>query len=93
MKVKVLVIQERPEEYRSRKGVDVKLTVLTVVDMEEESSDRLLNTFDYVLSEEEANYAGGKLVEKQIVVAVRTLEVKFGGRLRARGRIITPKEA
>ncbi|MFZ4695944.1 MAG: hypothetical protein ACOYMV_12535 [Verrucomicrobiia bacterium] len=93
MKMTVLVIQERPEEYTGKRGL-VKQTILAVVDMEPETRDRLATTLDYVLSEEEqGQFAGGKLIEKQIQIAVTGLEVKFGGRLRARGRIIPAQGA
>lgn len=93
MKMNVLVIQERPEEYTGKRG-PVKLTLLAVVDMDPDTADRLATTLDYVLTEEEqGQFQGGKLIEKQIQIAVRSLEVKFGGRLRARGRIIPPKGA
>ena len=49
---------------------------------------RLLMPFDYTLSDDEKTKWAGKLLDKQIVIGVREL-VPFGGRLRARGGIIT----
>ena len=44
--------------------------------------------FDYTLSEDEKGKFAGKLMDKQIVIGVREL-MPFGGRLRARGAIVT----
>jgi hypothetical protein len=44
--------------------------------------------FDYTFNDEEKNKRAGKLQDKQIVIGVGELN-SFGGRLRARGAIIT----
>jgi hypothetical protein len=47
--------------------------------------------FDYTLNEDEKAKYAGKLQDKHITVSVREL-TPFGGRLRARGAIITGPE-
>jgi len=86
MKMPVIVISDRPDEYVGKKGL-VKQQVITCQDIDS-SGFRLLMPFDYTLSDEEKAKYAGKLMDKQIVIGVREL-VPFGGRLRARGAIIT----
>ncbi len=47
--------------------------------------------FDYTLSEDEKAKYVGKLEDRTIVVGIREL-MPFGGRLRARGAIVTGPE-
>ena len=86
MQLKVLVTSDRPDEYVGKKGL-VKNQVITCQDVDP-SGYRLLMPFDYTLSEEEKTKWAGKLQDKQIVIGVRELN-PFGGRLRARGAIVT----
>ena len=86
MKLTVNVISDRPDEYIGKKGL-VKSQIITCQDVDP-SGFRLLMPFDYTLSEEEKTKWAGKLQDKQIVIGVRELN-PFGGRLRARGAIIT----
>jgi hypothetical protein len=86
MQLKVSVVSDRPDEYIGKKGL-VKQQVITCQDVDP-SGFRLLMPFDYTLSEDEKTKWAGKLQDKQIVVGVREL-VPFGGRLRARGAIIS----
>ncbi len=86
MQLKVTVISDRPDEYVGKKGL-VKNQVITCQDMDP-SGYRLLVPFDYTLNEDEKAKYAGKLQDKTIVVGVREL-VPFGGRLRARGAIIS----
>lgn len=85
MKVRALVISERPEEYTGKRGL-VKQRVLALQDQDKE--DRFINTFDYVMSETEIEQFSGKLQDKVIDLGVTNFEPAFGGRLRGRGRII-----
>ena len=86
MQLKVTVISDRPDEYIGKKGL-VKSQIITCQDVDP-SGYRLLMPFDYTLNEEEKTKWAGKLQDKQIVIGVREL-VPFGGRLRARGAIVT----
>ena len=86
MQLKVTVISDRPDEYIGKKGL-VKSQIITCQDVDL-SGYRLLMPFDMTLSEDEKAKWAGKLQDKTIVVGVREL-VPFGGRLRARGAIVT----
>src|SRR5476651_178891 len=86
MQLKVTVTSDRPDEYIGKKGL-VKNQVITYRDVDP-SGYRLLMPFDYTMSEDEKTKWAGKLQDKQIVVGVREL-TPFGGRLRARGAIVT----
>lgn len=89
MQLKVLVTSDRPDEYVGKKGL-VKNQVITCQDVDP-SGFRLLMPFDYTMSEDEKGKFAGKLQDKMIVIGVREL-MPFGGRLRARGAIITGPE-
>jgi len=86
MQLKVTVISDRSDEYVGKKGL-VKSQIITCQDVDP-SGYRLLMPFDYTLSEDEKTKFAGKLQDRQILIGVREL-VPFGGRLRARGAIIT----
>jgi len=86
MQLKVSVISDRADEYVGKKGL-VKNQVITCQDVDP-SGYRLLMPFDYTMSEDEKAKWAGKLQDKQIVIGVREL-TPFGGRLRARGAIVT----
>ena len=86
MKLQVTVISDRADEYVGKRGL-VKSQIITCQDVDP-SGYRLLMSFDYTLSDEEKTKWAGKLQDKQIVLGVREL-VPFGGRLRARGAIVT----
>src|SRR6185312_1340422 len=86
VKLTVNVVSDRPDEYVGKRGL-VKSQIITCQDVDP-SGFRLLMPFDYTLSEEEKTKWAGKLQDKQIVVGVREL-VPFGGRLRARGAIVS----
>jgi hypothetical protein len=85
MRLKCLCIEERTESYVGKRGA-VTQVVLALLDMSPE--DRLVNTFDYNLSAEEAERFRGKLRDKPLELGVTAFEAAFGGRLRARGRLI-----
>jgi hypothetical protein len=87
MRIKVNIVSDQPDEYKSKTGVMVKSQVLACQDVCP-SGARLKNTFDYTLSEDEKERLAGKLVDKVIELDVIELApAPFGGRLRARGRI------
>jgi hypothetical protein len=89
VQLKVNVVSDRPDEYIGKKGL-VKQQVITCQDVDP-SGYRLLMPFDYTMNEDEKAKWAGKLQDRQIVIGVREL-VPFGGRLRARGAIISGPE-
>jgi hypothetical protein len=85
--MRVNVVSDQPDEYKSKAGTLVKSQVLSCQDMCP-SGARLKNTFDYTLSDDEKEKYAGKLLDKVIELDVTELApAPFGGRLRARGRI------
>lgn len=86
MQVKCQVIADSANEYVGKKGL-VKDQRLSLLDVDEQTDGRLTNTFDYDLRPEEKEKHAGKLLGKIIKLAVNDFVV-FGGRLRARGRIL-----
>ena len=86
MRLKVQVVSDRPDEYKSKSGTIVKSQVLSCLDICP-SGSRMNNTFDYILSEIEKEKYAGKLLDKQIELDVTELSIPFGARLRARGHI------
>jgi hypothetical protein len=85
MTIKALVLSDRPDEYTGKKGL-VKQQILTVMDLSE-SGERLVQPIEYALSDEEKPVHAGKLQDKLINLGIREL-LPFGGRLRARGKIV-----
>lgn len=86
MQITVRIVSDRPDEYVGKKGL-VKSQVISCQDIDP-SGHRLINSFDYTLSEDEKTKFAGKLLDKTIVLGVRELN-PFGGRLRARGGIVS----
>ena len=84
MRLKVLVIGDRPDEYTGKKGL-VKSQILSAVDRDP-SGARLSHAFDYTLSEDEKAKYAGKLLDKEIELDVREF-TPFGQKIRARGSI------
>lgn len=85
MKTTVQVINDRTDSYTGKKG-KVTQRVLSLLDVDPDYA--FLNTFDYVLSEEEAQKHTGKLQGKRVELGIMNMEPSFGGRLRARGAIV-----
>jgi hypothetical protein len=85
MTVKVLVMSDRSDEYTGKRGL-VKQQIITVMD-QSDTGERLGQPIEYALSDEEKPVHAGKLQDKVINLAIREL-IPFGGRLRARGKII-----
>jgi hypothetical protein len=87
MRMKVNVVSDAPDEYKSKKGDLVKTHVLACQDICP-SGARLKNTFDYQLNDGEKEKYAGKLLDKHIELDITELApAPFGGRLRARGHI------
>ena len=88
MQLKVSVISDRPDEYVGKKGL-VKSQIITCQDVDP-SGYRLLMPFDYTLSEDEKIKMGWQTPRQSKLSSIGVRElVPFGGRLRARGAIIT----
>lgn len=85
MIVTVQVVSDRADEYFGKRWL-VKQQIITCQDMDK-SGFRLLQSFDYTLSEQEKEKFAGKLQDKIIQIGIREL-TPFGGRFRARGGII-----
>lgn len=85
MTIKVLVMSDRPDEYTGKKGL-IKQQIITVMDLSE-TGERLAQPIEYAMSDEEKPVHAGKLQDKVINLGIREL-LPFGGRLRARGKIV-----
>ena len=85
MTIKALVMSDRPDEYTGKKGL-VKQQIITVMDLSE-TGERLAQPIEYALNDEEKPVHSGKLQDKVINLGIREL-LPFGGRLRARGKIV-----
>jgi hypothetical protein len=85
MRLKCLCIEERTESFVGKRG-SVSQHIVALMDLSPE--DRLINTFDYTLSADEAERFRGKLRDKPVELGITAFEPAFGGRLRARGRLI-----
>jgi hypothetical protein len=85
MTIKALVMSDRPDEYTGKKGL-VKQQIISVMDLSG-TGERLAQPIEYALSDEEKPVHGGKLQDKVINLGIREL-LPFGGRLRARGKIV-----
>ena len=85
MKAKVQIVSERKDSYVGKKG-KVDQVIVSCLDLD--GSHAFLNTFDYILGEEEVKKHAGKIQGKQIELGIRNFEPSFGNRLRARGEIL-----
>lgn len=85
MKANVQVINERAESFTGKRG-KVNQKVLSLLDLDPEVA--FLNTFDYVLNEDEAEKYSGKLAGKRLELGIQNFAAAFGGRYKAQGRIL-----
>ena len=85
MTTKALVMSDRSDEYTGKKGL-VKQQIITVMDLSD-TGERLVQPIEYAMSDEEKVVHAGKLHDKVINLGIREL-IPFGGRLRARGKIV-----
>ena len=86
MQAKAQIISERNESYTGKRG-RVEQTILSCLDVD--GTHPFINTFDFVFNEDEAKQHGGKLVGKTIQLGIISFEPAFGGRLRAKGQIVS----
>lgn len=84
MRMQCLVLEVTQDKYKGKTG-DVEQTVLSLQDMDPHA--RLKNSFDYNLREEEKPL-GEKLRDTKVTVDITEFQPAFGGRLRARGRLV-----
>lgn len=87
MRLTVMIVDESIEKYKSEKRGEVESKRLVCLDADPNSGEILKNTFDYELSDDEAQHFG-KLRMKTLQIGINEFTPGFGGRLRARGRIV-----
>lgn len=85
MKANVQVVSERVDSFTGKRG-KVTNKVLSLLDLDPDKP--FLNTFDYTMSEEEAEKHSGKIQGKRIELGITNMEPAFGNRLRVRGAIM-----
>lgn len=82
---KFTVIEDRPDEYMSKRGGMVKTQVLALMDAS--PTGRCVTVLEYTMSEEEKAKYAGKLADKVINLECRQF-VPFGTAVRVRGHIV-----
>ena len=83
--IQVRVNSERNNTYEGKKGV-VSEQILNLVDVDP-SGKRLVHTVDYVMSEDEVKRYSGKLMDKDLSLAIIKQEEWMGAQ-RYRGEIL-----
>ena len=91
MKLRVLVREDRPDEYTGKKGL-VKQQVLSLIDWPANGEPAMTTALEYTLSPAEKEQYAGKLQSKVLMLSCREIMV-FGGRLRIRGQIDSIEKA
>jgi len=82
------VLSERAESYQGKRG-KVTMRILSLIDEDRELP--MVNTVDYVVSEDETLRYNGELAKGQrLKIGVNALRAGFGGRFRLEGKILTP---
>ena len=82
------VISERLNSFESKKRGRIEQKILALLDLDDKCP--LINTVDYVLSEDEEKEYAGKSRGKTIHIGNEETKVDFGGRTILRGRTIKP---
>ena len=85
---KFQVISERVNASESKKRGRVEQKILALLD--QDAICPLINTVDYVLSDDEEKEYAGKARGKVIQVGIESTANDFGGRTILKGRIIEP---
>ena len=85
MQATAQVINERLDSYVGKRG-KVEQHILACLDLD--GTHPFLNTFDYVLGEEEAKKHSGKIQGKKVQIGITAFEPAFGGRMRAKGQLL-----
>jgi hypothetical protein len=78
------IINERVESFTGKRG-KVEQRVISLLD--QDTSSPMLNTVDYVLSDDEKGKYSGKCQGKKIELAINDLKFMFGGRVRLQGHV------
>jgi hypothetical protein len=86
MTIKAMVLSEVPDEYTGKKGL-VKSQVLNLLDAQQ-GVNRLAQTMQYTLPEDEKLKYSGKLENKVIELGIRQISL-FGAFVRVRGQIVS----
>ena len=85
MQATVQIISERLDSYTGKKG-RVEQHIVACLDLD--GTHPLINTFDYVLGEEEVKKHSGKIQGKKVQLGIIGFEPAFGGRMRAKGQLL-----
>jgi hypothetical protein len=85
---KFQVISERLNSFESKKRGRIEQKILALLDLDDKCP--LINTVDYVLSEDEEKEYAGKSRGKTVHIGIEETKVDFGGRTILKGRIIKP---
>jgi hypothetical protein len=86
MQVKAQVVNEREESFVGKRG-KVEQHILSCLDLD--TNHPFLNTFDYLMSDEETKQHFGKLRGKTVNLGIINFEPAFGGRTRGRGKLVS----
>lgn len=79
------VVSERENSFTGKRG-KVEQTILACIDRT--AGPKFINTFDYVLTEDERAKHRGKLEGKKVTLGLVNARPEFGGRLRFEGELI-----
>lgn len=82
------VISERFNAFETKTGRRIEQKILALLDQDDKCP--LINTVDYVLSEDEEKEYAGKSRGKTVHIGIEEVMVDFGGRTILKGRIIKP---
>ena len=85
---KFQVISERLNSFESKKRGRIEQKILALLDLDDKCP--LINTVDYVLSEDEEKEYAGKSRGKTVHIGIAETKVDFSGRTILNGRIIKP---
>ena len=86
MQVKAQIVNEREDSFVGKRG-KIEQRILSCLDLD--PNQPFLNTFDYLMSDEEAKQHFGKLRGKIVNLGIISFEPTFGGRTRGRGKLVS----
>lgn len=85
MIVEAEVVSERENSFTGKRG-KVEQTILACIDRTK--GPKFINTFDYLMTEDEREKHRGKLEGKRLSLGLINARPEFGGRLRFEGEIV-----
>ncbi len=85
MQATAQVINERLDSYMGKRG-KVEQHIVACLDLD--NAHPFINTFDFVLGEDDAKKYSGKIQGKKVQLGITGFEPAFGGRMRAKGQLI-----